>query len=104
MNVTRPSKQCIYLDKSFNQSELSEWFDWSGGQGGLSIHDGQRGPGGPDGSCGPYGPGHPACQGGPLGQVSRWSGGKSGLWSAWMIYFQKTYGLHALTHQIIEKS
>ena len=26
---------------------------WSHGQGGLSIHDGQRG--GPDGSCGPYG-------------------------------------------------
>ena len=30
---TRPSKQCefcIYFEKSFDQSRLSEWFDWSG--------------------------------------------------------------------------
>ena len=39
---------------------------WSGGQGGLSIHDGQRGP---DGSCGPSGPCDQASQGGPGGDI-----------------------------------
>ena len=55
VHLTRPSKQCkfrIYLDKSFDQLELSEW----------SIV--QVGPGGPGG---PGGQGGPGCQGGQGG-------------------------------------
>ena len=52
--TTRPSKQCefcIYLDKSFDQSGLSEWFDWSG----AGDPGGPGGPGGPGDPCGPGG-------------------------------------------------
>ena len=48
------------------------------------------------------GPGEQASQGGPGGQVVRWSEWSG--WSAWMICFQKIYGCHALNHQITEKS
>ena len=45
-STTRPRKQCefcIYLDKLFDQSGLSEWFNWSRGSGGKSGQGGQSG-------------------------------------------------------------
>ena len=51
MTKTRPSQQCefcIYLDKSFDQSGLSKWFDWSG----AGDPGGPGGPGGPGDPCG----------------------------------------------------
>ena len=68
--ITRPSKQCefcIYLDKSFDQSRFSEWFDWSRWL---------VGPGGPGGLVGPGGPGVPDRHGGQgvrLVRLVRWS-------------------------------
>ena len=93
-NITKPSKQCkfcIYcLDKSFDQSGLSEWFSCQGGQGNpwaralrwsgwfrwsrWSLTTGQGGPGGPGGQGGQGGP---FCQcasgglGGPGGQCGQ---------------------------------
>ena len=69
------------------------------------CYDGQGGPSGPDGSCGPYGLGDNPSQGGPGGQVVRWSDGQMvRVVRVRKICFQKIYGFHALNHQIIEKS
>ena len=90
-SLTKPSKQCkfcIYcLDKSFDQSGLSEWFSCQAGQGipwaralrwsgwfrwsRWSLNTGQGGPGGQGGQGGPF------CQcasgglGGPGGQCGQ---------------------------------
>ena len=55
--------------------------EWSSGQGGWSVHDCHGGLGGPDAYCGPYGLGDKASQGGPGGQVVRWSDGQVVRWS-----------------------
>ena len=96
-NITKTSKQCKFcifcLDKSFNQSGLSEWFGCQDGQG-IPWAMALRWSRWSGWSCWSS-----------LSMCFRWSRwSRWSMWSALMMRIQKMYGFHGLNQQIIEKS